>query len=44
MSQTGYVNPTMTPNYQPLASFVPMNANNGWPGHLPTQHIVQQNH
>jgi len=44
MSQGGYVNPAMTANYQPSASFVPMNANNGWLGQLPTQHIVQQNH
>ena len=30
MTQTGYVNPMMTPNYQPLAGPTPMNANNGW--------------
>jgi len=29
MSQAGYVNPTMTVNYQSSASLVPMNANNG---------------
>jgi hypothetical protein len=35
MSQVGYVNSAMTANYQPSASFVPMNANNGWLGQLP---------
>jgi len=44
MSQAGYANPAMTVNYQPLASFVLMNANNGWLGQLPFQHAVQQNH
>jgi len=34
MSQARYVNPAMTANYQPSASFVPMNANNGWLGQL----------
>jgi len=32
MSQASYVNPAMTANDQPLASFVLMNANNGWLG------------
>jgi hypothetical protein len=44
MSQTGYVNSAMTANYQPSASFVPMNTNNGWIGHLPFQHTAQQNY
>ena len=44
MSQTGYVNPVMTTNYQPSASFVPMNANNGWVGQLPFQLTAQQNY
>ena len=30
MSQVGYVNPAMTTNFQPSASLVPMNINNGW--------------
>jgi len=41
MSQVGYCNPAMTPNYQPSASFVPMNTRLG---QLPFQHTVQQNH
>ena len=44
MSQAGYVNLAMTTNYQPSASFVPMNANNGWLGQLAFQHTAQQNH
>lgn len=34
ISQAGYVNyhPAMSTNYQPSASFVPMNSNNGWLG------------
>jgi len=44
MSQAGYINPTMTTNYQPSASLVPMNANNGWTGQLVFPHTTQQNH
>jgi len=44
MSQAGYVNPAMTANYQPSASFVSMNANNGWIKQVPFPHTVQQNH
>jgi len=44
MSQAGYVNLAMTTNYQPSASLVPMNANNGWKGQLPFPHTAQQNH
>jgi len=32
MTQAGYVNPMMTPNYQPSAGPMPMKANNGWTG------------
>jgi hypothetical protein len=35
MPQAGYVNPAMTANYQPSASFILMNANNGWTRQLP---------
>ena len=38
MSHTGYVNPAMTTNYQP------MNTNNGWTGQLIFPHATQQNH
>jgi hypothetical protein len=44
MSQAGNVNLVMSASYQPSASFVPMNVNNGWSGQLPIQHTVQQNH
>jgi len=44
LSQAGYANPTMTANYQPSTSFVPMNVNNGWIGQLPFSHTAQQNH
>jgi len=32
MTQIGYVNPMMTPNYQPSAGPMLMNVNNGWTG------------
>jgi len=32
MSQTGYVNPVITTNYQPSVGLEPMHANNGWIG------------
>jgi len=32
MTQTRYVNPAMTANYQPSTIPAPMNANNGWTG------------
>ena len=41
ISQTGYVNPAMTTNYQPSASLVPMNVNNGWTGQLIFPHATQ---
>jgi hypothetical protein len=43
MPQAGYNYPTMSANYQPSVSFVPMSSNNGWSGQLPVQHTVQQN-
>ena len=43
MPQVGYNYPTISPNYQPSVSFVPMRSNNGWSGQLPVQHTVQQN-
>jgi hypothetical protein len=39
MPQAGYNYPTISVNYQPSASFVPMSSNNGWLGQL----SVQQN-
>ena len=44
MTQTGYVNPAMTANYQPSAGPAPMNANNGWTGQFVFPHVTQQNH
>ena len=41
ISQTGYVNPAMTTNYQPSMSLVSMNANNGWTGQLIFPHATQ---
>jgi len=32
ITQPGYVNSMMMPNYQPSAGPMPMNANSGWPG------------
>jgi len=32
MTQPGYVNSMMMPNFQPSAEFMPMNANSGWMG------------
>jgi len=32
MTQPGYVNSMMVPNYQPSAGPTPMNVNNGWTG------------
>jgi hypothetical protein len=44
MPQAGYTNyPTISANYQPSTSFVPMGSNNGWSGQLPIQHTAQQN-
>jgi hypothetical protein len=44
MTQTGYVNPAMTANYQPSAGPTPMNANNGWTGQFVLPHTAPQNH
>jgi len=44
MTQTGYVNPMMTPNYQPSAGPAPMNANNEWTGQFVFPQMTQQNH
>jgi len=44
MTQTGYVNPMMTPNYQPSAGLAPMNANNGWTKQFVFPQMTQQNH
>jgi len=44
MTQTDYVNPTITTNYQPSAGPAPMKANNGWIGQLVFPHATQQNH
>jgi len=44
MTQIGYVNPTMTANYQPLARPALMIANNGWTGQFVFPHVTQQNH
>jgi len=44
MTHTGYVNPTMTANYQPSEGPAPMNPNNGWTEQLFFPHVTQQNH
>ena len=46
MPQAGYDyhHPATSASYQPSASFVPMNSNNGWSEQLPIQHTVQQNY
>jgi len=44
MTQTGYVNPMMTSNYQPSAGLTPMNINNGWPGQFVFPQMTQHNH
>jgi len=44
MTQPGYVNPMMIPNFQSSAGFMPMNANNGWTGQPVFPQMPQQNH
>jgi len=44
MTQTGYVDPTITTNYQPSAGPAPMNTNNAWTGQPVFPHATQQNH
>ena len=44
MTQPGYGNSMMMPNYQPSAGLMPMNANGGWIGPLVFPQMPQQNH
>jgi len=44
MTQPGYVNSMMMPNYQSSAGPMPMNVNNGWIGQFVFPHTPQQNH
>jgi len=44
MTQPGYVNSMMMPNYQTSAGSMLMNANNGWPGQQVFPQMPQQNH
>jgi len=44
MTQPGYVNSMMMPNYQSSAGLMPMNANSGWTGQLVSPQMPQQNH
>ena len=44
MTQPGYVNSMMMPNYQPSAGPTPMNDNNGWTGQFVFPQVPQQNH
>ena len=44
MTQPGYVNSMMMPNYQSSVGPMPMNANKGWTGQLVFPQISQQNH
>jgi len=44
MTQPGYVNSMMMPNYQSSAGLMPMNANSGWNRHLVFPQMHQQNH
>jgi len=44
MSQPGYVNSMMMPNFQSSAGLMPMNANNGWIGQPVFSLMPQQNH
>jgi len=44
MTQPGYVNSMMIPNYQSSAGPMPMNANGGWTGQLVFPQMPQQNH
>jgi len=43
MTQPGYVNPMMMPNYQPSVGPTPMNVNNGWTWQFVFPQIPQQN-
>jgi len=44
MTQQGYINSMMMPNYQSSPGPMPMNANNGWTGKLVFPEMPQQNH
>jgi len=44
MTQPGYVNSMMMPNYQPSVGFMLMNPNSGWTGQLVFPQMPQQNH
>jgi len=44
MTQPGYVNSMMMPNFQSSAGFMPMNANNEWTGQPVFPQMPQQNH
>jgi len=44
MTQPGYVNSMMMPNYQSSAALMPMNANSGWTGQFVFPQMPQQNH
>jgi len=44
MTQPGYVNSMMIPNFQSLVGFMPMNANNVWIGQPVFPQMPQQNH
>jgi len=44
MTQTGYINPMMTPNYQQSVGATPMNVDNGWIGQFVFPQTAQQNH
>jgi len=44
MTQPGYVNSMMMPNYQSSAGPTPMNVNNGWTGQFVFPQPPQQNH
>ena len=44
MTQLGYVNPMMMPNYQPSVGPTPMNVNNGWTGQFVFPQTPQQNY
>jgi len=44
MTQPGYVNSMMMPNYQSSAGPTPMNVNGGWTGQFVFPQMPQQNH
>ena len=44
MTQTGYVNLMMIPNYQPSAGPTPVNVNNGWTEQFVFPQMAQRNH